>query len=147
MKTTKIICSIAALALAGLCSGQLLAQNSNEILYFSSYYNLASNRIDHELNPYPSRSSSVEYFEAPLNSTVFFAPVEFNTDLEDWMNVSLESSFYEEEIQMESWMTAPFESSYYEADPLIEDWMTRPFNTESLMEEEIEIEDWMTSPF
>jgi len=141
MKTIKIILSIAGFALTSICSIQLLSQNNNEVLVYSAHYNLASNRVEHRVEQFPARTTSGDYFEAPLVNRTYYIPIELDMDLEAWMTRSFESSFYEEDMQLESWMVSPFENIFFEEDPIIEKWMTRPFE----LEEEIEIEAWMTT--
>jgi hypothetical protein len=127
MKTIKIILSIAGFAFTSICFGQLLSQNKSDVLFYSAHYNLASNRMEHQVDNYPARTTSGDHFEAPVSSRTYFAP--------------FESSVYEEKLQIESWMLTPFESNYYELDPIIEQWMTAPFESG----EEIEIEAWMST--
>ena len=125
MKTTKIILSIAGFALTTICFGQLLSQNNDDLLYYSSYYNLASNRMEHRVDHFPSRTTSGDHFEAPHLSRTFYVSREF--------------------MDIEAWMTKPFESNFYEEDLIIEVWMTKPFEFDEEIEEEIEIEAWMTT--
>ena len=126
MKTTKIILSIAGFALTTICFGQLLSQNNDDLLYYSSYYNLASNRMEHRVDQFPSRTTSGDHFKAAHISRTYFVPTDFDMGIEEWM-------------------TKPFESNYYEADLIIESWMTKPFEQKEEIEEEIEIEEWMTT--
>ena len=128
MKTIIIFLSIAGFALSTFCFGQLPSQSSNDLLFYSSYYNLASNRVEHHVNQFPARNSSGDHFEAPVISKTFFVPIEFDMGIEAWMTEPFESNFYEEELQLESWMLSPFESNYYEEDIPIESWMTKPWN-------------------
>jgi len=141
MKTIKIILSIAGIAFTSICFGQLLSQNKSDVLFYSAHYNLASNRMEHQVNLYPARTTSGDHFEAPVSSRTYFVPLEFDLAIEEWMILPFESSVYEEELQIESWMLTPFESNYYEVDPIIEQWMTAPFESG----EEIEIEAWMST--
>ena len=122
MKTIKIILSIAGFAFTSICFGQLLSQNKSDVLFYSAHYNLASNRMEHQVNLYPGRTTSGDHFEAPVSSRTYFVPLEFD-------------------LAIEEWMTLPFESNYYEVDPIIEQWMTAPFESG----EEIEIEAWMST--
>jgi hypothetical protein len=145
MKTIKIFLSIVGFALSSICFGQLLSQNNSDLLFYSATYNLASNRLEHRVDPYPARSASGDHFEAPHPSRTFYVPREFDMDIEDWMTKPFESDFYEEVLLLEAWMVSPFESSYYEEDPIIEVWMTKPFEFDKEIEEEIEIEAWMTT--
>lgn len=126
MKTIKIILSVAGFALTTICFGQQLSQNNDDQLYYSSYYNLASNRMEHQVEQFPARTTSGDHFEATHINRVYFVP----TDLD---------------MGIEEWMTKPFESNYFEADLIIESWMTKPFEQKEEIEEEIEIEEWMTT--
>ncbi|MCK5693752.1 MAG: hypothetical protein KAI08_12905 [Bacteroidales bacterium] len=141
MKTIKIILSIAGFAFTSICFGQLLSKNKSDVLFYSAHYNLTSNRMEHQVNLYPARTTSGDYFEASVSSRTYFVPLEFDLAIEEWMTLPFESSVYEEELQIESWMLTPFESNYYEVDPIIEQWMTAPFESG----EEIEIEAWMST--
>jgi len=145
MKTLKIFLSIAGFALTSICFGQLFSQNNSDVLFYSSHYNLASNRMEHQVNQFPARTSSGDYFEAPIVSRTYFVPIEFDMSIEEWMTKPFESSFYEEELGLEAWMISPFENIFYEEDQVIEKWMTRPFDLDKEIEEEIEIEAWMTT--
>ena len=136
MKTIKIILSIAGFAFTSICFGQTLSQNKSDVLFYSAHYNLASNRMEHQVNKYPARTTSGDHFEAPVSSRTYFVPMEFDLAIEEWMTLPFESSVYEEELQIESWMLTPFESNYYEVDPIIEQRMTAPFE----YGDEIEIE-------
>jgi len=126
MKTIKIFLSIAGFALTTICFGQLLSQNNDDLLYYSSYYNLASNRMEHRVNQLPARTTSGDHFEVTHNSRIYFVPTDFDMGIEEWM-------------------TKPFESNYFETDLSIESWMTKPFEQKEEIEEEIEIEEWMTT--
>jgi hypothetical protein len=141
MQTIKIILSIAGFAYTSICFGQLLSQNKSDVLFYSAHYNLASNRMEHQVNKYPARTTSGDHYEAPVSSRTYFVPMEFDLAIEEWMTLPFESSIYEEELQIESWMLTPFESNYYEVHPIIEQWMTAPFESG----EEIEIEAWMST--
>lgn len=126
MKTIVIILSIAGFALSTICFSQLPAENDDDLLFYSSYYNLASNRIEHRIEQFPARTTSGDHFAAAHISRTYFVP----TDLD---------------MGIEEWMTKPFESNYYEADIIIEAWMTKPFESDEDLEEEIEIEPWMST--
>lgn len=151
MKAIKIFLSFAGVVLGTFCFGQLPSQSSNDLLFYSSYYNLASNRVEHHVSQFPASNSFGDYFEAPVLKKTYFVSVEFDTGLEDWMTAPFESEYYEEELQLESWMLSPFENTYYEEEILIESWMTEPFGSdeisEEVIEEEVEIEEWMTTPW
>jgi hypothetical protein len=124
MKTIKIYLSIVGFALSGICFGQQLSQNNSDLLFYSSSYNLANNRMEHRIDPFPARSNSGDHFEAPHLSRTFYVPREFDMDIEDWMTKPFESDFYEEDPIIEVWMTKPFESDFYEEEIEIEAWMT-----------------------
>ena len=145
MKTIVIILSIAGFALSTICFGQLPAENDDDLLFYSSYYNLASNRMEHRIDQFPARTTSGDHFTEAHISRTYFVPTDLDMGIEEWMTKPFESNFYEEELLLESWMISPFESSYYEADPIIEDWMTKPFESDKDLEEEIEIEAWMST--
>jgi hypothetical protein len=149
MKTIKIIISTAGFALVTICFGQLFAQNNDDLLFYSSYYDLASNRWEHRVDQFPARTTSGDHFEAPRISRTYFIPSEVDMGIEEWMTKPFESSIFEEELLLKSWMVSPFESNYYEADLIIEAWMTRPFESHQKIteeiEEEIEIEAWMST--
>ena len=149
MKTIKIFLSIAGVALSTFCFGQLPSQSSDDSLLYSSYYNLASNRVEHHVNQFPATNRYGDHFEDPVLTKTYFIPIEFDLEVEEWMTAPFESTYYEEELVLESWMLSPFENTYYEEELLIESWMTKPFGsdeiTEELIEEEIEIEEWMTT--
>jgi hypothetical protein len=151
MKTIKILLGIAGFALSTFCFGQLHSESRRDLVFYNSYYNLASNRMEHYVDRKPTRISSGDYFEAPVESKTFYVPIAFDMAVEEWMTTPFESTFYEADIQLESWMLSPFENSYYEEDLVVEPWMTRPFESEEsfieLLEEEIEVEEWMTRPF
>ncbi len=145
MKTVIIFLSIAGFALSTICFSQLPVQNDDDLLFYSAYYNLASNRMEHRIDQLPTRTTSGDHFNAAHISRTYFVPTDFNMSIEAWMTKPFESSVYEEELLLEAWMVSPFESSYYEADPIIEAWMTKPFESDEEIEEEIEIEAWMTT--
>ena len=151
MKTIKIILSITGVVLSTFCFGQLPSQSSNDVLFYSSYYNLASNRVEHHVNQFPAGNSYGDYFEAPVMNKTYFVSMEFDLEVEDWMTAPFENTYYEEELLLESWMLSPFENTYYEEELFIESWMTQPFGSdeisEEVSEEEIEVEDWMTTPW
>lgn len=147
MKTIRLFFSVAVFALTGICCGQLFSQNNNDVLFLTSYYDLASNRLEHQINEYPVRELAGDYFNTPLISRTYFVPVEYDLAVEPWMTSSFESSFYEEDIGLEAWMETPFATydlSYYEEALEVEDWMTEPFDPG---DEEIELEAWMTTPW
>ena len=108
MKTIKIIFSIAGFAFTSICFGQLLSQKNSDVLFYSAQYNLASNRIEHHVNQYPARTTSGDFFEAPVLNLTYFVPADFDMGIEDWMESPFESSIYEEDLAIESWMTTPW---------------------------------------
>ena len=128
MKTIKIFLSIAGFALSVFCLGQLHSESRSDFLFYTSYYNLASMRMEHYVNPYPARINYGDHFEAPVLSKTFFVPIEYDMPVEEWM-------------------TKPFENSYYEEELVVESWMTEPFKSLEEIEGEIGIEEWMSSPF
>jgi len=151
MKAIKILLSITGFALSTFCFGQLLSENRSDLVFYNSYYNQASNRMEHYVDRQPARIFSGDYFEAPVESKTFYVPIAFDLAVEEWMTTPFESTFYETDIQLESWMLSPFENSYYEDELVVEPWMTRPFVSDESciepLEEEIEVEEWMTRPF
>lgn len=151
MKTRKLFLVFAGFALTNICFGQLLSQNRSNLLFYTSYYNSSDNRIEHQINEFPPHTFPGDHFDATVLARTYFVPIEFDLEVEPWMSLPFESSFYEEEIVLESWMSSPFENSYYEEDIEIETWMTRPFRisqeSDWNMDEEIEIETWMTTPW
>lgn len=151
MKTIKMFLCIAGFALSTFCFGQLLSENRSDLVFYNSYYNLASNRMEHYVNQYPAIISSGDQFEAPVESKTFYVPIAFDMAVEEWMTTPFESTFFESDMQLETWMLSPFENSYSEEELSVESWMTRPFVAEEayleLKEEKIEIEEWMTRPF
>ena len=124
MKTTKIYLSIVGFALSGICFGQLLSQINSELLFYSASYNLASNRIEHYVDPFPARSTSGDHVEAPHLSRTFYIPKDFDMEIEEWMTKPFESDYYEEELLLEMWMTKPFENDFYEEEIEVEAWMS-----------------------
>ena len=60
MKTLKIFLSIAGFAFTSLCFGQLFSQNNSDILFYTAYYNLSSNSLDHHIDPVHERSEIIE---------------------------------------------------------------------------------------
>ena len=141
MKAIKVFLLFAGFTLTGICFGQLVSQNNSDLLFYSSHYDLASNRMEHRLDPFPARSTSGDHFETPGINRTYYVHKDFDMAVETWMTIPFESSIYEEELQLESWMTTPFDCMYYEENPIIESWMTKPFESG----EEIEIEEWMTT--
>ena len=129
MKTIKIFLSIAGIVLTSLSFGQHISMYESDSLIYSAYYNSASNRIEHQLSHFTSRTSSGDHFDVPVLSRTYYAPIDFDIGVETWMTKPFENRFYEEVLQVESWMESPFDSGYYEEEPEIESWMTRPFES------------------
>ena len=151
MKTIKIFLIIVGFGITGLCFGQLLSENNDDVLYYTAYYKASSNSLEHHVTSTPVRTRHGDYLDAPLFSRTYFVPMEYDIPVEDWMTKPFESSYYEEEMKIESWMLSPFDCSYFEKDLEVETWMTRPFivsqQTEEMIEEEIQIESWMSTPW
>ena len=141
-----MILSIVGIALTSITFGQLLSQEEGGMLFYRLSYNSASDRLEHYLSEVPERRASGDQFDAPLNSIIFFEPMEREMDVENWMTLPFETDYYEEELSVEDWMTVPFETDYYEEELSVEDWMTVPFETD-YYEEELSVEPWMTEPF
>ena len=146
MKTFRIILSIAGLALTSITFGQLLSHNDDGILSNKLAYNSMNVSLEHHLYEYPYKSVHGDRFESSMAARTYFAPMETEPALEEWMTSPFESNYYEVEPFIESWMTTPFESNYYEVEPFIESWMTTPFES-NYYEVEPFIESWMTRPF
>lgn len=152
MKTIKIFLIIVGFALTGLCFGQLLSENNGDVLYYTAYYKASSNSLEHHVTSSPEKTKPGNYFDALLYSRTYFAPLEYDIPVEDWMTRPFESGYYEEDMQIESWMLSPFECNYFEEDLELEIWMTRPFvvseqTEEEIIEGEIQIESWMNTPW
>lgn len=151
MKIIKIILSIAGFVASSFCFGQLFSQNSNEELYYTAYYDISNNRMEHHIDHFPARSGTGDYSDVPLLSRTYFVPIEYDIPVEPWMTAPFESYYYEPEIPVEPWMEAPFESNFYEEVLEVESWMTRPFTdkgkADEVMDEEIEVEAWMSKPW
>jgi len=142
MKISRMIISIVGIALTSVTFGQLLSEEDGNHRFHTLSYNSASDRLlNHQLNEVPERRAYGDQFDAPLNSIVFFEPMEKDIDLENWMVVPFNINDYEEELFVEPWMTEPFTISDYEAELSIEPWMTSPF----ILEEDIQVEEWMLS--
>ncbi len=134
MKTTKLILSIALVALATAAMGQrtLLMEQSqpnqnDQVAYFTANASEHSNidiwRYDTEGGT--SKKVSWIVYEAPVvTRTIFVQQAEI---------------LYEEDISTEKWMTAPFESSVAEEELHLESWMTSPFKAFQV----IKVEEWM----
>ena len=143
MKATKIILSIALVALATTSFGQLSSikeklfnKQSNEVKYITADYKSNSNgRIEswmHDLRSWSSDRASKD---------TYVAPVVIHT-----INIESADVVFEEELFLESWMTTPFKSSVAEEELNVESWMTTPFNT-NIAEDRLKVESWMTIPF
>jgi len=141
-----MILSMVGIALTSITFGQLLSQEDGGMLFYRLSYNSASDRLEHHLNEFPERRAYGDQFDTPLNSILFFEPMEREIELEPWMTVPFETDYYEEELSVEDWMTKPFEISYQEEELFVEDWMTKPFEI-SYQEAELFVEDWMTKSF
>jgi len=143
MKTRKIILSIVGIALATLCFGQPLSQNSSDILFYSAHYDASFDRFEHRVHSYPARTISEEQSDAPILSRTYYLPRERDMLLEPWMTSPFENTFLEEDMPIETWMVAPFENSYAEPELTIERWMTQAF----VLDQEMELESWMKHPW
>ena len=146
MKTIKIILSTAGFVTSSFCFGQLVSLNDNEELYYTAYYDISTNRLEHHIDHFPARSETGDYFEIPLLSRTYFVPIEYDIPVEPWMTAAFDDDFYEPDIPVEPWMTEPFGDSFYEPDIPVEPWMTEPFG-DSFYEPDIPVEPWMTKPF
>ena len=146
MKTIKIILSIAGIVTTSFCFGQLFSQNNKEELYYTAYFDISNNRMEHHIDHFPARTGMGDYFDVPSLSRTYFVPIEYDIPVESWMTSPFESTYYEQEILVESWMEGPFESSYYEQEVPVESWMEAPFES-NYYEAALEVEYWMTRPF
>lgn len=138
MKATKIILSIALVALATTSFGQLSSikeklfnKQSNEVKYITAdYKSNANGRIEswmHDLRSWSSDRASGD---------TYVAPVVIHT-----INIECADVVFEEELFLESWMAAPFENNLMDEALSLEAWMTTPFEAA----EEIEMEHWMAT--
>ena len=134
MKTTKIIFSIALVALATVAMGQrtlhlerINPDQDAQIAYLTAH-STNQNEVDiwsHEAYGKPDKKVSWRVFEAPAESKTLF--------------VKQAEIFYEEDIRTEMWMTAPFENSTEQEEQNLEGWMTKPFK----IAQAIRVEEWM----
>ena len=157
MKTTKLILSIALVALATTSFAQrssfkerLFNKQNNQIEYVSAEYsNNESSRIEswmHDLHSWASNRASRDAYIAPVVTRTIVieqADVVYEEELgmENWMATPFESTFDEEEICVETWMVSPFENTIVDEELILESWMTTPFE----VAEVIELEEWMTA--
>ncbi len=156
MKTTKLIFSIALLALGTISFGQrsfnierLPSDQNHELAHFTSDGKIENSHIEfwmHDAQGWASEKVSFDVYETPVvDRTIYVEQVEVlyeeNLRLESWMTTPFECSVAEEELNIESWMVIPFETDITEDELNIESWMTTPFETG----EEIEMEPWMTT--
>ena len=159
MKTTKLILSIALVALTATSFGQLsnfkekmFAKRNNTVAIYTANYTNNESRIEswmHDLRSWASDRRTSEECSAPVVAESFViesVDVVYEEELftETWMSAPFETDLYEEALNLESWMSAPFETDVYEEVLVLENWMTSPFDTE-IAEEEIAIESWMTA--
>lgn len=161
MKTTKLILSIAMIALATTSFAQHIfniervsPKQYHQIAHFSADKNPENNQIEiwmHDLQGRASKKVSWDVYEAPdVTRTLFVEQVEVIYEevlgLESWMTAPFESNLAEEELYVEPWMTAPFENDIAEEELFLESWMVAPFES-NLAEEDLTLESWMTTPF
>ena len=161
MKTTKIILSIALVALTATSFGQLssikdriFSKRNTEVAYYTADYKAESSRIENwmgDLRSWASDKISRDAYEAPeVYRTIIIeqADVVYEEELglENWMSAPFESSVAEDELFLESWMSTPFECDVCDAELGLESWMTTPFEI-GLAEEALFLESWMTTPF
>ena len=160
MKTTKLILSIALVALIALATtsfGQLSSikermfnKQSNEVEFITADYKSNPNtRIEswmHDLRSWSSDRSSGDTYVAPVviytinveNDNVVFEEELF---LESWMAAPFKSSIIDEALTLEAWMTTPFEDNIIDENQILETWMITPFEAA----EDIEMENWMAT--
>ena len=156
MKTTKLILSIALVALATTSFAQHIfniervsPKQYHQIAHFSADKNPENNQIEiwmHDLQGRASKKVSWDVYEAPdVTRTLFVEQVEVIYEvvlgLESWMTAPFENDIAEEELFLESWMVAPFENTIVDEELILESWMTTPFE----VAEVIELEEWMTA--
>ena len=142
MKTTRIIISIAIIALASTTSAQWNQLKDR----------LLNDRYDQTAIAYTEIRDDVMIRErtvyGPANSHASHASsvdmiYEKELDMESWMTEAFDTGL-EEELQLENWMTESFLPA--EESLELESWMTRPFD-QALGEEELQLESWMSTPF
>lgn len=156
MKTTKLIVSIALVALATASFGQrtfslerLLPAQNLDVPGILAENQTEANRIEiwmHDLHGRASSKMLWNVYEAPVVSrTIFVEEAEVvydeSLELETWMIVPFEKDLNEVELTLEPWMTSPFETNPLEDDLVLESWMTTSFEAA----EDIELEGWMTA--
>ena len=162
MKTTKLILSIALVALTTTSFGQLSSikerlfnKQNNKVEYITAEYsNNESSRIEtwmHDLHSWASNRASRTSFEAPVvTRAIFIEHVEViyeeELGLENWMATPFECCVGDEVLSLESWMTTPFKSEFAEEELCMETWMVAPFES-TIVDEELILESWMTAPF
>jgi len=134
MKTTKIIFSIALVAMATVAIGQrtlhlkrINPDQDAQIAYLSEH-STNQNEVDiwsHDAYGREDKKVSWRDFEAPADSKTIF--------------VKQAEIFYEEDIRTETWMTTPFENSVEQEEQILDGWMTKPFK----IAQAIRVEEWM----
>lgn len=124
MKTTKLLISIALVALTALSYGRIAENNTRD------NYNSAEMIVEQEL--------VIENW-----MTVSFENSASDNDLylEHWMAVPFGSSDLESDLDLEHWMTVPFVAKSIENDLCLENWMMIPFETTR----DNKAESWMAS--
>lgn len=162
MKTTKLILSIALVALATVSVGgqrtyileRLISNDEPQIAQLTADNEREKSRIEiwkHNFNGWASEKFTWDVYEAPKVAHTFYAERvevvhEENLELEKWMTRPFKDEFVEEEVRIESWMARPFKDEFIEEELYIESWMTTPIES-VFPEEELNVESWMTTPF
>lgn len=156
MKTTKIILSIALVALGTSSFGQLrlikerLFQKRNpqvEMITVNHNYKEKS-RVEnwmYDLQGWTIRDSEETNENPVIIRTIRTNRVEViyeqQMTLENWMTAPFEYRDLEENQEVESWMKTPFETGMTGMDLPLELWMTTPFTNDEI----IEMEGWMAT--
>ena len=129
MRTTKLLLSIALVALAATLYGITSS--------FVAEFAAGTTEVVHE------EALDMEYW---MSSPFQVSLKGSDLVMEDWMSDPFRSSHKESDLVMEDWMSVPFRSSLTENELLMENWMSTPFETDT-EEEALTLESWMTTPF
>ncbi len=124
MKTTKLLISIALVALTALSYGRI-AENNNR-----RDNNTAEMIVEQEL-------VMENWMAVPFGNS----DLESDLDLEHWMAVPFEIGDENKDLCLENWMSVPFVANSIENDLCLENWMMIPFETTR----DNKAESWMAS--
>lgn len=155
MKTTKLILSIALVALVTTSFGQLslkeriFPNRNQEVAYFTADYKTETSKIEnwmHDLRSWAVERNSGNTSDTPVVlGTIKLVQAEVVYEetmaVERWMSAPFGIGLAEEELDLESWMITPFSGSIAEEPIQLESWMASPFEAN----EEIEVEGWMNA--